>query len=82
MSHSATICIQARNVLFPQAEETLQYLRDHQVALALITNGAAQKQRQKVQRFRLERFFTTILMIEGELGYGKPESGVWLQHTL
>jgi len=62
--------------LFPQAEETLQYLCDHYVALALITNGAAQQQRQKGQRFGLERFFTTIL-IEGEVGYGKPEEVVY-----
>jgi putative hydrolase of the HAD superfamily len=62
--------------LFPRAEETLQYLVDHQVALALLTNGAAQQQRQKVQRFGLERFFPTIL-IEGEMGYGKPEEAVY-----
>jgi putative hydrolase of the HAD superfamily len=63
---------------FPQAEATLQYLCDHHVVLALITNGAAQHQRQKVQRFGLERFFTTIL-IEGEVGYGKPEEAVYLR---
>jgi putative hydrolase of the HAD superfamily len=62
--------------LFPWAEETLRYLRDHQVALALITNGAAQPQRQKVQRFGLEHFFTSIL-IEGEVGYGKPEEAIY-----
>jgi len=62
--------------LFPRAEETLQYLVDHQVALALLTNGASQHQRQKVQRFGLARFFTTIL-IEGERGYGKPEEAVY-----
>jgi putative hydrolase of the HAD superfamily len=50
--------------LFPKAVETLQSLCDHQVALALITNGTAQQPRQ-VQQFGLERFFTTIL-IEGE----------------
>ena len=64
--------------LFPRAEETLHYLVKHQVALALLTNGDAQHQRQKVQRFGLERFFTTIL-IEGELGYGKPEAAVYMQ---
>jgi putative hydrolase of the HAD superfamily len=64
--------------LLPRAEETLHYLCTHQVALALITNGTAQSQRQKVQRFGLERFFTTIL-IEGELGYGKPEEAVYRQ---
>jgi len=62
--------------LFPRAEETLQYLHDHQVALALITNGEAQKQWHKVHRFGLERFFTTIL-IEGEVGYGKPEEAIY-----
>jgi putative hydrolase of the HAD superfamily len=62
--------------LFPQAEETLQYLHNHQVALALITNGEAQKQWQKVKRFGLARFFTTIL-IEGEVGYGKPEEAIY-----
>jgi putative hydrolase of the HAD superfamily len=66
--------------LFPRVAETLQFLIDHQVSLALITNGAAQKQRQKVERFGLKRFFKTIL-IEGELGYGKPEEAVYL-HAL
>jgi putative hydrolase of the HAD superfamily len=60
----------------PRAEATLQYLLEHQVALALLTNGEAQKQRQKVTRFGLERFFKTIL-IEGEVGYGKPEAAVY-----
>ncbi len=64
--------------IYPRAEETLQYLIDHQVSLALITNGAAQKQRQKVERFGSERFFKTIL-IEGELGYGKPEAAVYMR---
>jgi putative hydrolase of the HAD superfamily len=62
--------------LFPRAEETLQYLCHQKVVLALITNGEGQKQRQKVQRFGLERFFTTIL-IEGEVGFGKPEEAIY-----
>jgi putative hydrolase of the HAD superfamily len=61
---------------FPGAEETLEYLAAHNLALALITNGEAQKQRARVRRFRLDRFFKTIL-IEGELGYGKPEETVY-----
>ncbi len=64
-------------VFFPGAEKTLQYLFDSGVKLALITNGEAGKQRSKVERFKLDRFFSTIL-IEGELGYGKPEEGVYL----
>ncbi len=63
---------------FPKAEDTLRYLVDHNVSLALITNGEAQKQRSKVERFRLDRFFKTIL-IEGELGYGKPDDEVYLR---
>ena len=63
---------------FPKAEDTLSYLVNNNVSLALITNGEAQKQRNKVKRFRLERFFKTIL-IEGELGYGKPDNRVYLR---
>jgi putative hydrolase of the HAD superfamily len=69
--------LQERLCFFPKAEETLSYLRDQNVALALMTNGEAHKQREKVDRFRLERFFRTIL-IEGELGFGKPDEGVYL----
>jgi putative hydrolase of the HAD superfamily len=78
MADAYSIEREALIYLFPRAEETLQYLRDHQVALALITNGEAQKQRQKVQRFGLERFFMTI-PIEGEVGFGKPEEAIYVQ---
>ncbi len=61
---------------FPGAERTLQRLAESGVLLALITNGEAAKQRSKIERFQLARFFTTIL-IEGELGYGKPEERVY-----
>ena len=63
---------------FPGAIETLQTLVDRGVSLALLTNGEAHKQRAKVVRFRLDRFFETVL-IEGELGYGKPEERVYLR---
>ncbi|MEO8541462.1 MAG: HAD family hydrolase [bacterium] len=57
---------------FPGAVEALEQLRDHGVALALITNGAGETQRAKLQRFDLERHFHHI-QIEGEHGFGKPE---------
>lgn len=63
---------------FPGAEDTLKYLTEQNVALALVTNGQSQKQRAKIQRFRLERFFSSIL-VEGELGYGKPNEAVFLR---
>ncbi|MHC4404347.1 MAG: HAD family hydrolase [Planctomycetota bacterium] len=61
---------------FPGAEDTLNRIAGRGVSLALVTNGEAAKQREKVARFRLERFFGTIL-IEGELGYGKPDAKVY-----
>jgi putative hydrolase of the HAD superfamily len=64
--------------LFPRAEETLRHLVDHGVRLALVTNGGAEQQRKKITRFGLERFFRTVL-IEGELGYGKPDQAVYLR---
>lgn len=60
----------------PGAEETLEYLAAHQVRLVLITNGEGRKQRQKIERFRLERFFNSVL-IEGEIGFGKPEERIY-----
>jgi putative hydrolase of the HAD superfamily len=61
---------------FPGAIETLQALVDRGVSLALLTNGEAAKQRAKVDRFGLDRFFRTVL-VEGELGYGKPDERVY-----
>ncbi len=65
-----------RMAFFPGAEQTLEHLKGTETKLALLTNGQADLQRQKVERFGLERFFPTIL-IEGELGFGKPEEAVY-----
>lgn len=56
---------------FDGALETVAKFREMGMKLALITNGDAQHQRDKVARFNLEAMFDAIL-IEGELGYGKP----------
>jgi putative hydrolase of the HAD superfamily len=64
--------------LLPGAEETLKYLNKQDISLALITNGEAWMQRGKIDRFNLERHFKTIL-IEGEVGYGKPEPEFYLR---
>ena len=60
----------------PGAEETLKSLRNNNVSLALMTNGEAEYQRNKVERFNLARYFDVIL-IEGEIGFGKPDSEVY-----
>jgi putative hydrolase of the HAD superfamily len=40
--------------------------------MALITNGESHKQRAKIDRFSLSRFFEKIF-IEEEMGFGKPD---------
>ena len=58
--------------LFDGAHETLDALKAHGVLLGLVTNGSADAQRAKVERFDLARRFDHI-QIEGEHGFGKPE---------
>jgi putative hydrolase of the HAD superfamily len=60
----------------PGAIETVQWLRAQGCRTALLTNGAAESQRGKVDRFQLGGLFDAIL-IEGELGYGKPDPRVY-----
>ena len=63
-------------VIFPDAEATLQDLQRRGVRLALLTNGAAQEQNAKIERFNLRQYFETIL-IEGEVGFGKPDERIY-----
>jgi len=58
--------------VFPGAHETIDALKARGVKLALVTNGAADTQRAKVERFELAHRFDHI-QIEGEHGFGKPE---------
>lgn len=58
------------------AIETVRWLRDRGCRLALLTNGDGRAQRAKIDRFGLGPLFDEIL-IEGELGYGKPDPRVY-----
>jgi putative hydrolase of the HAD superfamily len=58
--------------LYPDAHQVVDALRAQGVLLALVTNGAAELQRAKIDRFDLARRFHHI-QIEGEHGFGKPE---------
>lgn len=62
--------------VLPGATEALRYFRQQGVRLALVTNGTADSQRHKVERFGLLPFFDCIV-IEGEFGAGKPDGRVY-----
>lgn len=57
---------------FPGALEALERLRVRAPALGLVTNGAADAQRAKIERWGLARHFD-VIAIEGEVGAGKPD---------
>jgi putative hydrolase of the HAD superfamily len=61
---------------FDGAREALAAFRDRGARLGLLTNGSSEFQRRKIERFDLARFFEVIL-IEGELGFGKPDHRVF-----
>ena len=62
--------------LFPDASAFLTCLREQGIPLALVTNGDARHQRDKITSHDLARWFDAIL-IEGEMGYGKPDELVY-----
>jgi putative hydrolase of the HAD superfamily len=64
----------------PGAIDALQRLRGRGVRLALITNGNAEGQRRKIERFELAERFDCIV-IEGEFGVGKPDERIY-RHAL
>src|SRR6185436_77586 len=66
--------------LYPDAHATVDALRQRGVKLALVTNGAGETQRAKIERFELSHRFDHI-QIEGEFGKGKPEPDVY-RHAL
>ncbi|MBI2767634.1 MAG: HAD family hydrolase [Chloroflexi bacterium] len=66
--------------LFDDALATLEGLRAQGFRLAIITNGPADMQRGKVERFGLEAYVDAIV-IEGVFGHGKPDKEVF-EHAL
>lgn len=61
---------------FDGALEALRVLRERGHRLGLLTNGSSAFQRRKLSRFELEPLFE-LLLIEGELGFGKPDRRVF-----
>jgi putative hydrolase of the HAD superfamily len=68
---------EAEMFIFPGAHDAIDALKARGVKLALVTNGAADTQRAKVERFALTHRFDHI-QIEGEHGFGKPEERAYL----
>lgn len=62
--------------LFPETIQCLEDVNAAGIGLAMITNGTGPAQRSKIERFEMERYFDHVL-IEGELGFGKPEPAVY-----
>lgn len=62
--------------LFPNVHNTLMQLKNNGYQLVMITNGNSEKQRGKIARFDLEKYFDTIL-IGGEAGVQKPDFAIY-----
>ncbi|WP_273688560.1 HAD family hydrolase [Ketogulonicigenium vulgare] len=62
--------------LKPGAHHVLGLLQQRGLRLALLTNGSGARQRGKIQRFDLARYFDAI-QIEEEVGIGKPEPAAY-----
>ena len=65
----------SRHVVFPDVEDNLANLKKV-YQLALVTNGAPDLQREKIQGANLAQYFDTIL-ISGEVGIGKPDCRIF-----
>lgn len=80
LSDAYTLEIEKHMKPFPGAIDTLRHFRSNNIMLALVTNGAADVQRKKIERFELEPLFDSIV-IESEFGHGKPDRRVF-EHAL
>jgi putative hydrolase of the HAD superfamily len=69
----------ARHRLFPEVPVVLEELGG-EFPLFLVTNGAADVQREKIARTHLAGYFNAVV-ISGELGFGKPDPKIF-RHAL
>jgi len=60
----------------PHAEDTLKHLQSCGVKMAVLTNGDGLEQRPRIDRFGISKLVHTCL-IEGELGFGKPDPRIY-----
>jgi putative hydrolase of the HAD superfamily len=62
--------------LFPYTQEILQYLRDKNYVLHLITNGFQKTQWQKIKASGIDQFFTEVITSEASNSM-KPEAEIF-----
>ncbi|MFI5186799.1 MAG: YjjG family noncanonical pyrimidine nucleotidase [Chitinophagales bacterium] len=65
-----------RTILFPYAKEILQYLKDKQYILHLLTNGFEKTQHNKLMYAGLKPFFNEVITSEGS-GSLKPNKAIF-----
>ena len=71
---------EAATALIPGVMEAIHDFRKSGVLLAMVTNGDAQTQRRKIDRFDMAAHFDAVV-VEGEFGVGKPDPRVFM-HAL
>ena len=69
-----SICPTKTN-LFPQAHETLSYLKD-KYSLHLISNGFKESTEMKINKTGLSEYFATIVISE-VVGHNKPDKAIF-----
>lgn len=62
--------------VLPGSREALDTMKKKGIRLAVITNGIAKKQREKLERFHLTEYFEEIF-IDTEIGYSKPDARIF-----
>lgn len=62
--------------LYDDAERVLRFLQESNIRLGLVTNGAPDTQRVKIQALGIEPYFGSVV-ISGELGIAKPDRRVF-----
>ncbi|MEZ5594925.1 MAG: HAD family hydrolase [Pseudomonadales bacterium] len=62
--------------LLPGATEVLDLLQTQGIPMVLVTNGSADRQWEKINRFSLAGYFDAIF-VEGDSGFGKPDQRVY-----
>ncbi|WP_158626086.1 HAD family hydrolase [Arsenicitalea aurantiaca] len=68
---------EANMYLYPDAIDVIDHFRGRGIKLCLVTNGAAEVQYAKIDRFGLRHRFDHI-QVEEEAGFGKPDGRAYV----